>query len=153
MYALAIGGEVVLLLALLGHPDIGNDGVIFAGGEAQRPVDPGNRYDFDRQAQNFAHQPAQIRVEADYGGAIGGIGGDRRRTGGDGDAEHAVLGIFEIRRQLRGDRIDLFGVQAVGRIRAEVEGLGEDRDRGGGEQQGGAGERKEGSSGKHFLYL
>ena len=86
---LPVRGKIEFLLALFGDPDIGNDGIIFARYQAKRPVDPGDRYQFQFQPQTVGDGGSVIRVGSDDSLCIRRIGRKRRPAGADRDCELA----------------------------------------------------------------
>lgn len=107
MQALTIGGEVELLLALLGHPDIGDDSIVFAGGKPQRPVGPGDSNQLKLKAETISHRKRIVRIGTHHGLGVRRIGRERWSARCNRDREFARGDEFEIFRD-GGDRCGVF---------------------------------------------
>ncbi|MNL47171.1 hypothetical protein D3C87_1699400 [compost metagenome] len=124
MQSLAVARKIELLLALLGDADIGDDRIVFARCQAERPVDPGDRHEFQRQAETVGDRKRIVRIRADHGFCVGRVGRKRWSAGADGDGEFAWRDELETRRYRRNCRIVAFGADAPRLFRAEVEAVG-----------------------------
>lgn len=120
--ALPIGGEIELLLALLGDTDIGDDGIVFARRQTQRSIDPGDRHEFQLQPETIGDGIGNIRIGTDHGLGIRCIGRERRSAGCDGNRERARRNELEILRDSRDCRPIPPDMNAARLLGAQIEG-------------------------------
>ncbi len=82
---LAVGGEVVLLLAFLGDGDVAEAGVVLGAVEADEDVLPGHGVDVGLEAEHVRHEVGEVGLDADDGLVVGGVEGQRCGGAGRGD--------------------------------------------------------------------
>lgn len=77
-----VGGEVVLLLALLGHGDIGDERVHLTGIDLHEILRPVGSEGFEAQPEDIGDQIGEIDLGADQCPVVGGMEPQRRSGGG-----------------------------------------------------------------------
>jgi hypothetical protein len=116
-----VAGEVELELAFLRHGDVGEDGLVLAGFDAEGPVRPGSGYDLGFQSQRLGQCDGDVHFVAHRRLVVRGINRQRRCERADRHRQLSVL-------------LDGFGNQCCSRLvhgdgkavllRRQVEGLG-----------------------------
>ena len=76
-----VAGEVELELALLGHGDVGEHGLVLAGLDAERPVGPGGGNDVRFQAQRLGQCDGDVHLVAHRRLVVRGVNGQRGANG------------------------------------------------------------------------
>jgi hypothetical protein len=117
-----VGGEVVLLLALLGHGDTGDERVHLTGIDLHEILRPVGSEGFEAQPEDIGDQIGEIDLGADQCPVVGGME-PQRRSGGGRTRDHEGAPIPDGLRHFRGDGVDLVGAHPRRLLGREVEDL------------------------------